>query len=296
MAYWWVSQNKTWKDEKLGGYLWAPKAGKKGQVPHHWATMREVMAGDTIFSYVNQKITAISVAKGQAFNNSRPKEFPVSNSPWGNDGFRIDVTYEPVKPPLPVKPIAEVLLKLLPDRYSPLTQSGTGNEGYLFHMSPAAASFLLERIGNAESDGGDILKRVVARSVPSETTKEALTKSRIGQGRFREDVMRLCGGLCVVTGFAEKDLLRASHIKPWSDSNNLERLDPFNGFLLSPSYDAAFDAGYITFENDATIQYSSRLSTKAFESIGISSKSIRQKLDARHLTYLEYHRKIVFLS
>jgi putative restriction endonuclease len=294
MAYWWVSQNKTWKDEKQGGYLWAPKTSKGGKIPHHWATMNDVRAGDTVFSYVNQSISAVSVVKTEAYSCPRPKEFPVSTAPWGNDGLRIDVAYEPVKPPLSVKPFAPELMKFLPARYSPLTRAGTGNEGYLFSVPSAAAKFLLEKIGSTDSDTSDILGRVVARSVPSETTKEALTKSRIGQGRFREDVIGLCGGQCMVTGFAEKDLLRASHIKPWSDSNNLERLDPFNGFLLSPSYDAAFDAGYITFENDGTIQFSSRLSNQAFESIGISSKCIRQKLDARHLAYLEYHRSIVF--
>jgi hypothetical protein len=294
MAYWWVSQNRTWKEEQ-GGYLWAPKAGKKGRIPHHWAAMREVRAGDTIFSYVKKKISAISVAKGEAYDCPRPKEFPLSTAQWGNDGLRIDVAYEPAKPPLSVKPIAEELLRFLPDRYSPLTQSGSGNQGYLFHVPPVAATFLLEKIGNAESDGEEILKRVVARSVASETTREALTKSRIGQGRFREEVMALYGGRCLVTGFGEKGLLRASHVKPWSDSNNLERLDPYNGLLLSPSYDAAFDAGYITFENDGTIQFSSQLSKEAFESIGILSNCLRQKLDARHLAYLDYHRKTVFL-
>lgn len=295
MAYWWVSQNKTWKNEERGGYLWAPKAGKKGQIPHHWRTMREVTAGDTVFSYVNQKITAISVANAPAYDFPRPREFPAATAPWGNDGLRIDVAYEPVVPPLPIKPIAAELMKFLPARYSPLTQSGSGNEGYLFRLPPAAGKFLLEKMGNAESDGEEMLKRVVARSVVSETTRDALTKSRVGQGRFREEVMGLCGGRCMVTGFSGKDLLRASHIKPWKDSNNYERLDPFNGLLLSPSYDAAFDSGYITFEIDGTIQFSRRLTREEFEAIGISSESIRQTLDTRYSTYLDYHRRTVFI-
>ena len=55
--------------------------------------------------------------------------------------------------------------------------------------------------------------------------------------------MRLWGGRCAVTGLDLPLLLRASHIKPWRDSDNRERLDPYNGLLLSPSYDAAFDWG-----------------------------------------------------
>ena len=97
-----------------------------------------------------------------------------------------------------------------------------------------------------------------------------------------------------MTGFAVRDLLRASHIKPWKDSNNFERLDPFNGLLLSPSYDAAFDGGYITFNDDGKIEFCSRLSQEDFEQIGIISKSVTQSLDSRHLAYLGYHRTSVF--
>ncbi len=53
---------------------------------------------------------------------------------------------------------------------------------------------------------------------------------------------------CAVTGADCIPLLKASHIKPWCESNNKERLDVFNGLLLSPNIDAAFDTGYITFD------------------------------------------------
>jgi putative restriction endonuclease len=38
-------------------------------------------------------------------------------------------------------------------------------------------------------------------------------------------------------------MLRASHIKPWSDCSNRERLDPLNGLLLVAHIDALFDNG-----------------------------------------------------
>jgi hypothetical protein len=62
MAYWWVSQNQTFKHERAGEFLWAPTADSAGHTPHHWATMAQVESGDVIFSYVDQKIPAISIA------------------------------------------------------------------------------------------------------------------------------------------------------------------------------------------------------------------------------------------
>ena len=59
-------------------------------------------------------------------------------------------------------------------------------------------------------------------------------------GRFRDDLVASFGGRCCLSGLDVTELLRASHIKPWRDSNNIERLDPYNGLLLSPAYDAAF--------------------------------------------------------
>jgi hypothetical protein len=43
--------------------------------------------------------------------------------------------------------------------------------------------------------------------------------------------------------------LKASHIKPWRDATDGERLDGANGLLLSPHIDHLFDEGYITFSN-----------------------------------------------
>lgn len=64
------------------------------------------------------------------------------------------------------------------------------------------------------------------------TYKDALVKSRIGQGKFREDLIDYWAGKCAVTGLKMVQLLKASHIKPWRISNNYERLDKFNGSAL----------------------------------------------------------------
>lgn len=55
------------------------------------------------------------------------------------------------------------------------------------------------------------------------------------------------GNCCAVTGVTSPEVIRASHIKPWRDSDNAERLDPYNGLPLVATWDALFDAGLITF-------------------------------------------------
>ena len=52
MAYWLVSQNQTYRHERDGGFLWAPKRTEAGLTPLHWASMNDVGPGDLILSYV----------------------------------------------------------------------------------------------------------------------------------------------------------------------------------------------------------------------------------------------------
>ncbi len=92
----------------------------------------------------------------------------------------------------------------------------------------------------------------------TETEKEQVIKSRIGQSVFKKALLireKKCG-LC---GITDERFLVASHIKPWSESNNQERLDVNNGFLLCPNHDALFDKGYISFNNDGRILISENL-------------------------------------
>jgi hypothetical protein len=111
------------------------------------------------------------------------------------------------------------------------------------------------------------IKSVVNSTDLSETEKDSIIKSRRGQGKFRKLLIEKWKG-CSVTQFKEVSLLRASHIKPWSDSNNQERLDPYNGFLLTPNLDVCFDKYFITFNaNNGAIIISDRL-----KKMGIATK------------------------
>ena len=124
----------------------------------------------------------------------------------------------------------------------------------------------------------------------SKTERRDLVKCRIGQGTFRQKLISYWNG-CAVTDFKDINLLVASHIKPWRSSSNAERLDPFNGLLLTPNLDKAFDAGLITFEADGAISLSPLLTEP--EKLGITAH-MRVALSVKHGPFMKFHRESVF--
>lgn len=127
------------------------------------------------------------------------------------------------------------------------------------------------------------------RNLPA-TERASIQKSRIGQGRFREALERYWK-CCAVTGCTEQAVLRASHIKPWSESSDTEKLDVYNGLLLSAGIDACFDKGLISFSDSGSILISESLSLDDRDSLGLHGSLKIQGLDDRHRPYLEFHRK-----
>lgn len=126
-----------------------------------------------------------------------------------------------------------------------------------------------------------------------ETERETIIQSRLGQGQFRTKLINHWGQ-CAVTGCQTIEILRASHIKPWRWSSNAECLDEYNGLLLVPNLDVAFDYGFITFADDGTIMISNSLAKTDRLKLGIDSNMKIQKLSKEHLKYLQYHRENVF--
>ena len=137
----------------------------------------------------------------------------------------------------------------------------------------------------------------VAGSEPSDsraTERDVLAKARIGQDLFREELLKLWHARCAVTGCRTPELLCASHIKPWKPSDATERINPYNGFLLSPALDKCFDRGYVTFDDDGRIVLSKRLTTRELEALGIHSRMRLRRIDQQHRRFLKYHREHIF--
>ena len=152
--------------------------------------------------------------------------------------------------------------------------------------------FLLEYIAELE-DESDLFFFLSTINNPliSATEKQDILSVRIGQARFRKIVLGMSGHKCHVTGSTQ--LLTASHIRPWSESDDSERVDPYNGLALSPVFDKAFDVGLITFQQNGGIVLSPLLALNA-ALLGITGKEQLRGLTEHHHKYLEYHRRIRF--
>jgi len=127
--------------------------------------------------------------------------------------------------------------------------------------------------------------------LPRATEVERLVVQRVGQDLFRAGLLEYWEGRCAVTGLAIPDLLRASHIKPWAIcATDAERLDIYNGLLLAPHLDAAFDRGFITFGDDGQIAISAGLSTPDRLALALAPVTCIRTLAEGHRAYLTWHR------
>ena len=138
----------------------------------------------------------------------------------------------------------------------------------------------------------DIENAEVELETASHTERQSIVKSRLGQGKFRDNLINYWSG-CAVSGVTLPAFLRASHIKPWRDCTNSERLDTYNGLLLNTTLDAAFDRGFISFADDGGILISPALKGHIGE-LSISGHMSLKSIDDFHREYLEWHRKHVF--
>ncbi len=134
----------------------------------------------------------------------------------------------------------------------------------------------------------------IEETVETEDFKLQLTKARLGQGQYRKKLLDECP-YCPVTLISDDRLLIASHIKPWSKSDKLEKIDPKNGFMLTPNIDHLFDKGYISFTQDKKMMASQWLSKMTYQRLSIKPNSKIEHLPIKgREQYLEYHRDVIF--
>ncbi|SMN01894.1 putative type II restriction endonuclease [uncultured Candidatus Thioglobus sp.] len=168
-----------------------------------------------------------------------------------------------------------------------------------FDSEPVFNTFIKKLASISPADIRDEIEEIDDAKVAGEfnelttTEKQSLEQSRRGQAQYRKRLIDLWKG-CSVTACSNTDLLKASHIKPWRDSDNKERLDVYNGFLLTPNLDTVFDGGLITFKDDGAILISSSLDLDTQEKLGILKTFKVQEIQKKHKKYLKYHRKYIF--
>jgi putative restriction endonuclease len=323
MRYWWVNQNQTFALEIAGGYLWSPKRKVDGSRNPFYEYMREVSPGDLILSFSDTYIPVVGVAQSYCYECPKPVEFGKTGAYWDQIGWKVEVLYRTLNHKIRPKDHMQHLGPFLPEKYSPLQASGNGNQVvYLTELSSSLMAALANIIGQevtllmnsnyVAEPQVDYQKKQAVGLIEweeylqqklrddthlAETEKEALVMSRRGQGKFKQNV-GLVEFKCRITHVDRPEHLRASHIKPWRDSTNQERLDGENGFLLTPSIDHLFDRGFISFEDSGRLVVSpvahkpalQRMGVATDETVNVGSFTSEQK------KRLDFHRNYVFLE
>lgn len=128
----------------------------------------------------------------------------------------------------------------------------------------------------------------------TEVQKET-RKAREGQGKYREQLLEQCR-YCPFTMISDERLLIASHIKPWAASDDNEKIDPYNGYMLSPMFDKLFDRGYITFTENRHLILSEFISPYTWKQINVKNDTFYKQLpmDDKRIEYLKFHHQSVF--
>jgi hypothetical protein len=201
-----------------------------------------------------------------------------------------------------------------------LTPEGNGLQSvYLTEVSRVLAATLFSLIGAEAHRVADVGQEVsrVERDSPAperdlqeweqrveaainsdaaipQTERTALIQARRGQGLFRDNV-RSIEHACRITRAERMEHLIASHIQPWRDSSNDQRLDGENGLLLTPTVDHLFDKGFISFENTGHLIVSPVMDTVSLKRMGIAREARVNvgEFSQGQRQYLEFHRENV---
>jgi predicted restriction endonuclease len=96
---------------------------------------------------------------------------------------------------------------------------------------------------------------------------------------------------CRVTGLARQQFLVASHIKPWRDCDNRERLSGANGLLLSPHIDKLFDRHWISFDPSGQLLYEHEAAKEALRCWGVESANLIRPFTRDQETFMAAHRE-----
>ncbi len=273
---------------------------------YFYDTMAEAQPGDVVFSFARSRIQAIGVVKRKAQTAPKP-DFGSAGSNWSDSGWLLAVEFEFLADPFRPKDFIEQLSPLLPTKYSPINRAtGDGLQGvYLAEISQKMADMLIllsrsdlaQLLRDLDDPDADLEEQLAEeeirmRQIEGDLEKIQIVKARRGQGVFRANV-RLYEQECRVTHVDSMRHLRASHIKPWKDSDDAEKINGANGLLLAPHVDHLFDRGYLSFSGKGDVLVSPKLNPEILDRWSISLPMNVGSFKAEQLEFLEFHRDVV---
>ncbi len=298
-------QGETYDEEKKLGIIWAPQIDKLGKKRQAWLRMKEVQKYDRIFHYVKGFIVAISIAKDN-YQNILQSPIGVSSDQFTNEkGYLVDLEYHELDIPLHIRDHFNQIHPLLPIENTAFQENSDGNPGYLYPCNEELAIKLLDLISDANIYQVDqeqlelsidyvrSVERNTLIPVIIETESEVKKKIRAVQKRFRKHLLPLWDHQCALCGIDLPELLRASYSKPWRDSTNVERLDPYNGLLFCHNHGVLYEKGLIGFDAQGGLQISFVIKEEDFIKYGLIPK-MKIAIQQEHKFYIKWHRKHVF--
>jgi putative restriction endonuclease len=311
VRYWWVNHKKTYRAELDGEFLWSPKRQQSGANNESSNNMTKIMPGDVVFSFslADGAIRAVGVALGRAREAPNPFDFGAARKQAGSHrGWRVAVRFAELTHSLHPKNHLAELAPLVPEKHSPLRPTGESNQAIYLASVPQKMAATLRRLLGIEVD--DLIEQITQSAnshLPDDAEEEAiqqrtdigpiekvnLVKARRGQGVYRANLDRV-ETACRVTGLLDRRHLRARHIKPWSKSNDAEKVDGCNGLLLSPHLDHLFERGYISFADSGELLVSRHLNPAVLESWGLHLPRQAGAFRPEQCRYLDHHRREIF--
>jgi putative restriction endonuclease len=307
VAYWWVNQNQTWRHEIFGEYLWAPQVGADGHRRVFWDNMTLLEPGDIVLSHFDGALRYAGVVISHAVADRKP-DFGFAGNAWADNGWSVEMRFTPFESVIRPKEHLEFYNQVAPERYAPMNASGRVNQQYLFALPSALGAFYMKLGGRQVEEIVDVSRldasvdamlqeasNLLANSVLTTTERHVLARARMGQGMFKAEVSRI-EPACRLTGVTDFRHLIASHMKPWSISDNAERVSGNNGLLLSPHVDNLFDRGLITFTPSGAVKVSPRLNPDVPSRWKLDLLQSGRKFTRNQLPFLEYHQEEIFHS
>jgi len=306
--YWWVNQSRVVSPGLMGDYLWTAR-DKRGDPTDAAQNMLRVQTGDLIFAFADGAVRGVGIALREAMEAARPHELAsASKSAASAQGWYLPVRFFELALPLHPRAHIELLKPVLPQNQSPLRSSGARNPAvYLSPVSTAMAGVLRQLLSRQLEDVEAQIKSsavselandwvetsIVRRTDLNPEEKQQLIRARRGLGVFRRSLEKI-ESACRLTGLLDRRHLRACHIKPWSVSDDQEKLDGCNGLLLSPHIAHLFARGYISFSDEGDLLASRHLNPAILTAWNLRMPMKVGLFQPRQRLYLDYHRREVF--
>jgi hypothetical protein len=309
-SFWWVNHSHTAGHEIAGSYLWFPRKNPKSKARSESdQNIQRLLPGDVVLSFADAGIGAVGVVLSCAREAAKPTEFgALEQYADVKTGWLVPVRFMLLANPLRTQDHSGELSLVLPRKHSPILATGSANQHMQLAFVPSLMVTALQRLlgGELERIIGTITD-AVGRSLAEEaaeaaiqqrtdigpTQKSDLLKARHGQGGFRENVERNEHS-CRITGVLDRRHLWATHIKPWCECDDGEKLDGFNGLLMSPHIAHLFERGYISFSDEGDLLVSHELNPVVLRNWHIAPSLNVGAFRPEQCYFLDLHRREIF--